>query len=89
MEEKKEDFTERIIAALKKVPAKELMIIQLANSIPIKDGIFDIPILQAKQTEINLAEAEAKSYGAHTLMAVDSLMRVRAKEDEVERVGYR
>ena len=83
-----EGLLERIIAALKKVPEKKLLLIELANSIPIKNGMLDIPTLQAKQQEINLAEAEAKSYGAHTLMAVDSLMRVRAKEDGAEDVGH-
>lgn len=83
-----EEITERIITALKKVPAKKLLIIELANSIPIKNGMLDIPTLQAKQLEINLAEMEAKTYGAHTLMAVDRLMRVRSKKDGVEDVGH-
>lgn len=88
MEQHKEDITERIIAALKKVPEKKLLLIDLANIIPIKNGMFDMPTLQAKQQEINLAEAEAKSYGGHTIMAVDSLMRLRAKEDVIESVGH-
>ncbi len=84
-----EEMTEKVIAALKKVPERRLLLIELANSIPIKNGMLDIPTLQAKQQEINLAEAEAKAYGAHTLMAVDSLVRLRAKEDGAQSVGYR
>ncbi len=76
-----EEMTERVIAALKKVPEKKLLLIELANSIPIKNGMLDIPTLQAKQAEINLAEAEAKAYGTHTIQAVDTLVRLRSKGD--------
>lgn len=81
-----EELTDRIIEVIKTVPEKKLLLIELANSIPIKNGMLDIPTLQARQQEINLAEAEAKSYGAHTIMAVDSLMRLKAKDDGAENV---
>lgn len=74
-----EEMVDRIVAALKKVPEKKLLIIELANSIPIKNGILDIPTLQAKKPEITLAEIEAKAYGSHTIMAVDSLMHLKAR----------
>ena len=70
---------ERVIAALKKVPEKRLLIIDLANSIPIKNGMLDLEVLSAKQREINLAIAEAKAYGSRTIMAVDALIRLRAR----------
>ena len=72
---------ERVIAALKKVPEKRLLIIDLANSIPIKNGMLDLEVLSAKQREINLAIAEAKAYGSRTIMAVDALVRLRARRE--------
>ena len=72
---------DRIITALLKVPEKRLLIIEIANNIPIVNGELDYAELANRQLEINLAIAEAKVYGAHTLMAVDSLVRLRAKRE--------
>jgi len=72
---------EKVIIALKKVPEKSLLIIELANSIPIKHGMLDIDVLAAKQRDINLAVAEAKSYGARTITAVDALVSMRARKE--------
>lgn len=70
-----------IVNALQKVPEKKLLIIDLANSIPIKNGELDYAMLADRQPEINLATTEAKAYGTHTIMAVDSLTRLRAREE--------
>ena len=70
---------EKVVRALEKVPPKKLSIIELANSIPVAHGMLDIDALSQKQREVNLAIAEAKSYGAHTIMAVDCLVRIRGK----------
>ena len=72
---------DRIITALLKVPEKRLLIIEIANTIPIVNGELDYAELANRQLEINLAIAEAKVYGAHTLMAVDSLVRLRANRE--------
>jgi len=74
---------ERVVAALKKVPEKRLLIIDLANRIPMKDGQLNYDAVTAIQPEVNMAIAEAKMYGTQTLMAVDSLKRVinRGEED--------
>lgn len=72
---------EQIVQALKKVPEKHLLIIDLANSIPIKHGMLDIDVMAKKQRELNLAIVEAKAYGAHTLMAVDAIVRMRSKKE--------
>ena len=69
---------DRIITALLKVPEKRLLIIEIANSIPIVNGEFDYAELADRQLAVNLAIAEAKVYGSHTLQAVDSLVRLRA-----------
>jgi len=74
------DDIERLAEILRKVPEKRLLIIELANSIPIKNGLLDLNVLKAKQRDINLAIAEAKAYGSHTLMAVDALVRLRSRK---------
>lgn len=70
---------ERVVAALNKVPEKSLLLIDLANRIPMKDGQLDYDAVAAIQPEVNMAMAEAKMYGTQTLMAVDSLKRVMAR----------
>lgn len=71
---------ERVVRALRKVPPKHLLIIQLANEIPIKYGDLDPAEVTERQVEINLAIAEAKSYGSHTIQAVDALIRLQSRE---------
>ena len=73
---------ERVVAALKKVPEKRLLLIDLANRIPMKDGQLDYDAVTAIQPEVNMAIAEAKMYGTQTLMAVDSLKGLIARGEE-------
>jgi len=72
---------ERLVEILKKVSEKRLLIIDLANSIPIKNGLMDLKVLADKQREVNLAVAEALAYGSRTIMAVDALVRLRARKE--------
>lgn len=72
---------DRVVNALQKVPEKKLLIIELANTIPIVNGELDYAELADKQLQINLAVAEAKAYGTHTIMAVDALIRLRARKE--------
>ena len=72
---------EGVINALQKVPEKKLLIIELVNQIPLKYGELDNEELAVRQPEVNLAIAEAKAYGSHTIMAVDSLVRLRSREE--------
>ena len=69
---------DRVVTALLKVPEKKLLIIEIANAIPIVNGELDYAELADRQLAVNLAIAEAKVYGAHTMQAVDSLVRLRA-----------
>ncbi len=80
--ENQSETIERIVGIIKKVPAKQLRIIELANTIPFKDGMPDPAVLSERQLEINLAVTEAKVYGSHTIMAVDALVRLRSTEEE-------
>ncbi|MDO8717333.1 MAG: hypothetical protein Q7J73_11100 [Dehalococcoidales bacterium] len=73
---------ERVVAALRKVPEKRLLLIDLANRIPMKDGQLDYDAVTAIQPEVNMAIVEAKMYGTQTLMAVDSLKRLIARGEE-------
>ena len=75
---------DRVIVALQKVLAKHLLIIELVNRVCAEDGEIDYNELEKIQPEVNLAIAEAKMYGAHTLVAVDALKRI---SPEVEDVG--
>ncbi len=76
------EYVERVVGALKKVSAKQLLIIELANRFTV-DGELDYRAIDAAQPEINLAVAEAKTYGSHTMMAVDSLSRIEGITSDV------
>lgn len=68
---------EKVVRALEKVPLKELLIIELANRFT-KDGQLDYDALADCQPDVNMAVAEAKMYGAHTIRAVDALEHLEA-----------
>ena len=71
------EYIEKVVCALQKVQAKQLLIIELANRLT-KDGDLDPDDLAEYQPEVNLAIAEAKTYGSHTIVAVDTLKRLEA-----------
>lgn len=73
---------EQVVRALEKVPAKELLIIELANRF-MKDGQLDYDALAEVQPDVELAIAEAKMYGAHTIRAVDTLENLEAIPTDV------
>ncbi|MBA7465836.1 hypothetical protein ES707_01008 [subsurface metagenome] len=68
---------EKVVRALEKVPPKSLLIIELVNRF-MKDGQLDNDALADAQPEVNVAVAEAKMYGAHTIRAVDTLEHLEA-----------
>ena len=70
---------DKVIAAILTVPEKKLLLIQIVNSIPIKNGEIAYLEIQKRTLEINLAITEAKIYGVHTMQAVDALLRLRSK----------
>lgn len=76
------EYITRVVFALKKVPEKKLLLIELANRYT-KDGELDYDRLADIQPEVNMAIAEAKMYGAYTLVAVDTLKRVEAVPADV------
>jgi len=74
---------EQIVQALKKVPEKHLMIVELARELVKEDGELDYDTTAERQREVNLAVAEAKAYSKATSRAVDSLRRLKARQAEV------
>ena len=72
---------DKVIAAILTVPEKKLLLIQIVNSIPIKNGEIDHLEIQKRTLEINLAITEAKTYGVNTMQAVDALLRLRSKKE--------
>lgn len=78
---------DNIIAILKTVPPKSLMLIEIANEIRFKDGAPDFEQIEAMQPEIKLAVQEASVYGGHTIMMVEQLSRMDgsvAEDEEAE-----
>lgn len=75
---------EKVVRALQKVPEKHLMIIELANSIPLRGGDLDPTVLADMAPEINLATAEAVAYGGHTINAINALTGIRSKPETPE-----
>lgn len=74
---------EKVITALRKVPEKHLLIIDLTNQLTLPNGDLDIAELARRQPEINLAIAEAKAYGNGTIKAVEALNRLGARAADV------
>ncbi len=72
---------ERVTNALRKVPEKHLLIIEL--NVPLKDGEIDYEKLRDIRPEVELAIAEAMAYGAFTLIAVDTLKNLIAGKSDV------
>ena len=77
-----QDNINKVISALAKVPEKRLLIIEIANQIPLKFGDLDYDEVAKRQPEINLAIAEAKAYGAHTIQAVEALIRLQSRQED-------
>jgi len=77
-----QEAIDRVIIALKRVEAKKLLIIELANRF-VKDGELDYKAISEAQPEVNMAIAEAKMYGVYTLMSVDTLKHLEAMPQDV------
>lgn len=71
------EYIKRVVRALEKVPPKKLLIIELVNRFTV-NGELDVEALAEAEPEVNMAIAEAKMYGAHTIRAVDTLERLEA-----------
>lgn len=70
------EVIDQIVEILRKVPEKKLLIIELANSIPMKYGGLDVEAVREMQPQITLAVHEAKAYSERTAKAVASLVKL-------------
>ncbi|MFA5500398.1 MAG: PRTRC system protein C [Candidatus Omnitrophota bacterium] len=74
---------DRVVSTLREVPTKSLRLVELANSIPIKNGVMDEEELECLEPEIKLAVIEAKNYSNQTILAVAALKEVGARQENV------
>ena len=76
---RKAEDIKKVIRALRKVPEKRLLIIDLTNQLTLPNGDLDVDELARRQPEVNLAIAEAKTYGNATIRAVEALNRLGSR----------
>ena len=79
----KQEEIARVVAALGKVPPKRLLLIDLANQIPMKYGELDPDVIEARRPEVNLALAEVKAYAGHVGQALQALEQVKPRAEEI------
>ncbi len=68
--------TKTIIQALKTVPPKRLLLIDLVNELTGEDGKINQEMLQDRQKHVNLAAAEANAYSRYTQDALSALKQI-------------
>lgn len=71
---------EKLVRALKKVPPKSLLLIELSNEVVDDKGELDFDKVIDKQRSINLAVVEAKAYAASTQVAIKALAGLPARK---------
>lgn len=65
-----------VVAVLRRVPARRLRIVELAQELLGADGELDVDRAAACQPEINLAVAEARAYARATQQAAEALRQL-------------
>lgn len=65
-----------MVAILRRVPEKRLMVFDLATRLANGRGELDFDAAVALQPEVNLAVAEAEVYARATRRAVEALLRL-------------
>jgi len=73
---------DRVVNALRKVPEKRLLIIDIANEVATENGEIDYDKLIDRQREVNLAVAEAKAYSQATQRAIKALTDLPVRRGE-------
>ena len=66
-----------VAAILRRVPAAELRVFELAAELLDGRGELDVDAAAARQPELNLAIAQAETYARHTRQARAALLRLR------------
>jgi hypothetical protein len=75
------DNIELVVAALRKVPEKRLLLIEIVNQVGVKNGEMDYEKLLDLQPQLKMAATEAKVYAGHTARAISSLLELGGKAD--------
>jgi hypothetical protein len=70
-----------MIAALRQVPEKKLLVFDLLNQVPFEGGMLNSDVLAEKQAEVNLAETEAKQYTQQTQQATRALKEIGHRKE--------
>ncbi len=65
-----------VVAILRRVPACELRVFDLAAALLLEDGTLDVDAAGRRAPELSLAEAEAKAYARATQKSADALRRL-------------
>ncbi|MDP2659592.1 MAG: hypothetical protein Q8R28_02530 [Dehalococcoidia bacterium] len=73
---------EMVVAVLRKVPEKKLLLIEIANRVGVKDGELDQAALAQIQPEVELAIREAKEYAGFTSRAIGALLTMGQREED-------
>lgn len=73
---KDKDFLPRMIAALRQVPEKKLLLFDFIRSVPVAGNELDADVLVDRQPEVNLAIAEIESYTRQTQACIETLKRL-------------
>ena len=69
----------KIVTILRRIPAKQLAVFDLAAQLVDADGEIDAEATSARQPDVNLAIAEAESYARATRSAVETLRRIQVR----------
>jgi len=72
----KDELIPRLVAALRQVPEKKLLIFDLVRSVPVAGNELDADALIERQPEVNLAITEIESYTRQTHACIETLKRL-------------
>ena len=68
-----------VVAILRRVPARELRVFELAVALLLPDGTLDVDAAGRREPELALAQSEAEAYARATQRAVAGLRRLSAR----------
>jgi PRTRC genetic system protein C len=68
-----------LVAILRRVPARELRVFELAVALLLPDGTLDVDAAGRREPDLALAQAEAEAYARATQRAVASLRRLSGR----------
>jgi hypothetical protein len=76
------DDINAVVRVLRTIPPKKLRIIELINSVPIKNGECEFETLEKLGSQIEQAKTEATDYAHATSEARRAILEIPVKGDE-------